>query len=406
MAEYTTNFNLEKQQANEYINIDGLSENFDTIDAALGNTAKFEKAGGTATAITLANISLLDGSSKTFIAQFNNTATAKTINGKAWKKSSTVTTSPATTNGKAYTVWYDLTGDCFFTKASAEGTAVAGNVLATKTFSNDSDTGITGTMADNSNVADQTLTTHNSEYVIPTGYHSGLHKVKAIITGLIASVIKAGTTVGGVLGTFTSDATATAAQMLLNATAYVNGNKVTGTITSKTAATYTPGTSAQTIAANQYLSGVQTILGDADLTAPNILNTANIFGVQGSAVSGKRSASGTVTPAQVATTFQYYGSLNTWNAYLATVSGLTFEPSLVMLFGFGGGLEYVSVYRVSGGDHNSRIVELVGFDVYADTGYGIPHALKADVYAAYVNSTGFALPVYVPNITYNWTAIE
>lgn len=32
MAEYTANYNLEKQQANEYIRIEGLNENFDKID--------------------------------------------------------------------------------------------------------------------------------------------------------------------------------------------------------------------------------------------------------------------------------------------------------------------------------------------------------------------------------------
>ena len=40
---------------------------------------------------------------------------------------------------------------------------------------------------------------------------------------------------------------------------YVNGAKVTGTIASKTAQAYTPGTSVQTIAAGQYLAGAQTI---------------------------------------------------------------------------------------------------------------------------------------------------
>lgn len=37
MAEYTTNFNLEKQQGNEYVSIEGLNANFDIIDAELKN---------------------------------------------------------------------------------------------------------------------------------------------------------------------------------------------------------------------------------------------------------------------------------------------------------------------------------------------------------------------------------
>lgn len=54
-------------------------------------------------------------------------------------------------------------------------------------------------------------------------------------------------------------------------------------VTRKAAASYTPGTTNQTIAADQYLTGVQTIQGDANLIAANIIETATIFGVQGTA---------------------------------------------------------------------------------------------------------------------------
>ena len=79
----------------------------------------------------------------------------------------------------------------------------------------------------------------------------------------------------------TSDADAVSGDMLSGKTGYVNGQKVTGNITSKAADTYTPGTSDQTIAANQYLSGAQTIKGDANLVASNILKNVSIFGVTG-----------------------------------------------------------------------------------------------------------------------------
>ena len=54
--------------------------------------------------------------------------------------------------------------------------------------------------------------------------------------------------------------------------------------TTKAAATITPGTSNQTIAAGTYLTGAQTISGDANLVGSNILSGASIFGVNGTVV--------------------------------------------------------------------------------------------------------------------------
>ena len=54
----------------------------------------------------------------------------------------------------------------------------------------------------------------------------------------------------------------------------------------KGAQTYTPGTTDQTIATYQYLTGAQTILGDANLIASNIVSGVTIFGVTGTASGG------------------------------------------------------------------------------------------------------------------------
>ena len=80
----------------------------------------------------------------------------------------------------------------------------------------------------------------------------------------------------------TTDANAVAGEILSGKTAYVNGTKITGQISSKSAQTYTPTTSDQTISSGQYLSGAQTIKGDANLTAVNIAAGVTIFGVVGS----------------------------------------------------------------------------------------------------------------------------
>lgn len=103
---------------------------------------------------------------------------------------------------------------------------------------------------------------------------------------LIPGNIKAGVTFfegtpRAVAGTFTADADAGAADLLSGRTAYVNGEKVTGSIPSKAAATYTPDAADQTIEAGQYLSGAQTVRGDANLKAENIKQGASIFGVAG-----------------------------------------------------------------------------------------------------------------------------
>lgn len=70
-------------------------------------------------------------------------------------------------------------------------------------------------------------------------------------------------------------------KMLSGVTAYANGTKYAGSISSKAAATYTPTTSDQTIASGQYLSGAQTIKGDANLVASNIANGVTIFNIVG-----------------------------------------------------------------------------------------------------------------------------
>lgn len=80
----------------------------------------------------------------------------------------------------------------------------------------------------------------------------------------------------------TSDATLDNGNKLLNGeTGYGNGVKYTGSISKKAAATYTPTTSDQVIAAGQYLEGAQTVKGDSNLQAQYIADGVTLFGIVG-----------------------------------------------------------------------------------------------------------------------------
>ena len=114
--------------------------------------------------------------------------------------------------------------------------------------------------------------------------------------------------------------------ILTGYSAYDNaGNLIVGTMTKKAAQTYTPGTSDQVIAAEQYLEGAQTILGDADLTAANIRKGANIFNVAGSysTVTGGKTA---VTAAALRT--GYAGFANGGSQVNGTMPDITVSSSI------------------------------------------------------------------------------
>lgn len=119
------------------------------------------------------------------------------------------------------------------------------------------------------------------DQIISSGqYLAGNQTIKGDIN-LDPKNIKAGVVLFNNKGTFTSDATAKASDIIDGKTAYVNGSLVEGSITSKPATIYTPSTKNQIINAGQYLSGNQTIEGDENLIAANIKNGINIFGITG-----------------------------------------------------------------------------------------------------------------------------
>ena len=159
----------------------------------------------------------------------------------------------------------DLTGD----------TVTANDVVSGKKFHLASGATATGAIP---TVGATTITpTTSTQTVVESGkYTTGTIKVAAMPTGTLG----APTITVSAAGLITAKATVQTAGYLATTASTTS----TSQLTVKAAQTYTPSTQAQTIASGQYLTGVQTISGDADLVASNIISTANIFGVQGSVV--------------------------------------------------------------------------------------------------------------------------
>lgn len=145
----------------------------------------------------------------------------------------------------------------------------------------------TGTAAENDS---SDLSISGATVTVPAGFYassasgtvaSGSASPASTISATGASVSTGTNTL--TLSKSVSNTPTVSAGYISSGTAGSSSVSLTASVTTKAAATITPGTSNQTIASGTYLTGAQTIQGDADLVAGNIVAGKNIFGVAGSA---------------------------------------------------------------------------------------------------------------------------
>ena len=111
---------------------------------------------------------------------------------------------------------------------------------------------------------------------------SGTATAPASISGSSATV-STGTNTITLSKTVSVTPSISTAGYISSGTAGNSSVSLTASVTTKAAATITPGTTNQEIAANTFLTGKQTIQGSSSLVSSNIVDGATIFGVAGSA---------------------------------------------------------------------------------------------------------------------------
>lgn len=201
------------------------------------------------------------------------------------------------------------------------------------------------------------ITPSASSQAIAVGYHNGSGTVAGVTVP--AANVLTGTTIAGTAGTMPNRGT-------------VN---------------YTPSTVNQTVLGGNH-SGSGVVFGDANLTAPNILIGSVIYGITGT--GGVRYASGTVTSSAGNLSFTMDNGSSASNPHV-TVSGLSFTPSVIQLF---------QSFGPTGTVYSNTLIASSSKIACHNT------LFRLDGANAYVNGTGFRLPIIYASQSVTWRAFE
>ena len=167
---------------------------------------------------------------------------------------------------------------------TSDATAAATDVVSGKVFYNASGRQ-TGSVTSRTS---SDLSASGATVTAPAGFYgssatktisSGSATPASTISGTSASVSTGTNTL--TLSKTVSNTPSVSAGYISSGTSGNSSVSLTASVTTKAAATITPGTSNQTISSGTYLTGTQTISGDANLTAGNIKSGTTIFGVTG-----------------------------------------------------------------------------------------------------------------------------
>ena len=215
---------------------------------------------------------------------------------------------------------------------------------------------VTGTIQSKSA---SSLMTSGAAVTVPAGYYPAqVSKSVATATQAAPSItVDAG-------GKITASAT--------QAAGYVAAGTKTAAkqMTVQAAKTWTPGTSNQTLASGRYLTGAQTIKGDANLKAANIVKGVSIFGVTGTAETG---GSGD-TPEPCAVSFNinytlygtvYYETLNNGETAVNILSDSDLQNDFTIENIPKGSMIMIYCPNNSGDSHEGAIVTLGNSTDYA-----------------------------------------